>query len=332
MKKLIFLTSILFCYTLIASESSYTPRCALNPCEPGGKYDHWFTGPIFTPNPTTVSPGHPVIEPVLIASCTYGLYDDSWHTHSVSKMLSVGPYVDFQASFSEKVGVELIGFLVTNFRDGANSTHLRDTIFRMGFQVSNDQQDSWIPDFRILFQETFPTGKYDKLNPRKRDIDLTGNGAFETGLHFAFQKLFPLGATHCLSIRGDVGYFFPSLVSVQGLNHYTGLFNVKGKIRPGQVLRGYLTLECSISAQWNVCCETFYQYQQNGHFSGKVKAKDDGSRAHVKVPATAQLLVAPEIEHTITPNVGIIIGSAATVFGKNAPAFYSAFVAVLYLF
>jgi hypothetical protein len=301
-------------------------------CEPGGNYDHWFTGPIFTPNPTTVPPGHPCIEPIFITSYTYGFYDDKWKEHSVANMWSVGPYVDFQCALNDIVGAELIGFLVSNFKGGASSTHLKDTIFRMGFQISNDRPDSWVPDFRVLFQETFPTGKYEKLDPRKKETDLTGQGAFQTGIHLAFQKLFHLTSRHCFSIRGDVGYFFPAPVSVKGLNYYIDQLKVRGKVKPGQVLIGYLAPEFSLTSEWNIGCEIIYQYQRRGHFSGKIESKDIEPGQHVKVPATAQLIIAPELERTITPNLGIIIGSAATLIGKNSLAFSSVFVSVLYLF
>lgn len=321
----------LVCFILASFQLEGNTAYKRTPCEPCGKYDHWFTGPVFTPNPTTVLPHHPVIEPILITSYTYGLYDDHWNEHSVSKMWSTGPYVDFQTSFTETFGIEFIGFMVSNFREDASSTNLKDTIFRAGYQISTDQQDSWVPDFRIIFQEIFPTGKYDKLHPHKKGTDLTGQGAFETGVHLVFQKLFALCSTHCLSIRGDVGYFFSAPVHVKGLNYYTGLNRVNGKVRPGNTFVGFLAFEWSLSPQWNICCETFYQYEGNGHFSGKVK-KIEGMRPKIKVPAVAQLIIVPEIQRTITSKLGIIIGSATTLIGKNAPAFSSVFVSALYLF
>ncbi len=328
----ILLRTFVYCSLLVCSQNiECNPTCK-NPCEPNGEYDHWFTGPIFTPNPTTVQPDHPGIEPVLIFSKTYGLYDNKWKKQSIPKIWSIGPYVDFQAGFTKRFAIELIGSMVSNFSQGASSTHLRDWIFRMGYQISTDKQNSWVPDFRILFQETFPTGKYQKLSVQKKGTDLTGQGAFQTGIHLAFQKLFRLWSTHCLSIRGDVGYLIPARVSVKGLNYYTGIYSVKGNVRPGQIFVAYLTGECSLSSKWNLCCENFYQYQRNGHFLGKIKGKTSIDHPSIKVRAFSQYIIAPEIQHTITPNVGVVIGGASTILGKNAPAFWSGFFAVLYMF
>jgi hypothetical protein len=222
--------------------------------------------------------------------------------------------------------------MTSNFSQGATSTHLRDSIFRLGFQISRDRADSWIPDFRILLQETFPTGKYQKLDPRKKGTDLTGDGSFETGAHFAFQKLFHTGGDHCLSIRGDIGYFFPSRVHVKGINYYTGIFNTNGKVYPGQNIVVFLTGEYSLSSKWNIACETFYKYQRSGRFSGKIKATEATSQPSIKVPAFAQFTIAPEIEHTFTPNFGMIIGGAVTPAGKNAPAYYGVFISAVCVF
>ncbi len=237
MTKLSNLLGIFFCCFLLFYSQKIVCNPTCNPvCQPNDEYEHWFTGPIFTPNPKELPPFHPGLEVVLISSCTYGIYDHKWKLQNIPKIWSIGPYIDFQYSFNEIIGIEYIGSMTSNFSHGATSTHLRDSIFRLGFQISRDRAHSWIPDFRILLQETFPTGKYQKLDPRKKGTDLTGDGSFETGAHFAFQKLFHTGGGHCLSIRGDIGYFFPSNVHVNGFNYYTENLNAHGKSMSGKYI------------------------------------------------------------------------------------------------
>ncbi len=332
MESSIFLKIMLTCFLLTSVQLKANTVCKLNPCEPGGEYDHWFTGPIFTPNPRALPPSHPALETVLISSCTYGIYDNNWKIQNIPQILSVGPYVDFQCSFNEIVGIEYIGSLASNFSQGMISTHLRDSIFRLGFQISRDRPESWIPDFRILLQETFPTGKYEKLNKRKKGTDLTGQGTFQTGIFLAFQKLFHAWETHCFSIRGDIGYFVASNVRIKGVNYYTGIYDADGSVFPGQSLAVFLTGELSLSSKLNIACETFFQYQRRGHFSGKIKDLNSKNQPLIKIRGFAQLTIVPEIEYTITSNLGLIFGSAVTLMGKNAPAFYSALLSALYVF
>lgn len=183
------------------------------------KYKQWFTGPVLTPTPITMDPSHPALEVAIVGSQIYGKYDSEWHLDRIPTIWGVGPFVDFQAAFNKVIGIEFIGSLPTYFSKGASSTHLNDSIFRLGFQVSNDKEGTWVPDFRILLQETFPTGKYQKFNPSKNGTDATGQGSFQTGMHLAFQKLFHISKGHDFRLRWTLGYFFPASVQVKGYSH-----------------------------------------------------------------------------------------------------------------
>ena len=58
--------------------------------------------------------------------------------------------------------------------------------------------------------------------------------------------------------------------------------------------------------------------------------KKNGTK--IVVPSFNQWSILPEIQHTYTENLGIILGGWVTVAGKNSPAFSKAFCAVLFLF
>lgn len=288
-------------------------------------YKQWFAGPLFTPNATTVDPKHPGIEPVIIVSNTYGKYDSSWHLESTPNLLSIIPYVDFQAGINEKIAFEIIALAAKNFCKGTTSTHFKDTILRIGYQIANDIPHSWVPDFRILLQETLPTGKYQKLNPRKYGTDCTGQGAYQTGFHLVAQKLFNADSAHPFRLRGDLGYFFQSTVKIQGQSFYGGDIGTSGIVHPGRYLTIFLFGEYALSRTWALACELNYQQGQEGRFS---KQRGD----EFEVPAFNQIIVFPEIQRTISKNSAIIIGGSMTIAGKNSSAFASALFAFLHIF
>lgn len=288
-------------------------------------YKQWFAGPLFTPNATTVAPGHPAIEPVIIISDTYGRYDSSGHLHHSPNLIGIIPYVDFQISFTEKIGIEVIGLAAKNFCRGSTSTHFKDTIFRAGYQITTDLPNSWVPDFRILFQETFPTGNYKKLNPKKHGTDCTGQGSYQTGVHFAAQKLFFAESAHPFRMRGDFGCFVQSSVHVEGFNYYGGDRETNGIVYPNKYFTAFLFGEYSLSRTWALGCEINYQLSNKGRLSRK-------NGADFAVPAYNQLIVYPEIQHTISSNSALIFGGAFTVSGKNSSAFRSILFAFLHLF
>lgn len=288
-------------------------------------YQQWFTGPILTPTPITMPVGHPGLETAWLVGETYGHYNSHWHVVHTPSIWCTGPYVDFQVGLNKFLGAEYIGALLTNFCRGTHYTHLIDSIFRVGFQISIDQKDKWVPDFRILLQETVPTGKYQKLNPNRHGTDLSGQGSFQTGIHFAFQKLFHPIKDHDLRLRWTFGYFVPASVKVTGLNYLGGSAETKGKVFPGQFFTGYICGEFALSRRWALCVESNYQFGAAGRFSRK-------RGPNIQVPSFSQISIAPELQHTFAANLGILAGAWVTLAGKNSAAFRDYFVSVLYSF
>lgn len=291
----------------------------------GMEYNQWFTGPIITPNPQTVPPDHPGLELVLIGCKHYGFYDAQGNLNKIPSIWGIQPLFDFQVGFNSILGAEIIGSMITNFCHGETSTHLADSIFRLGFQVSTDKKSSWIPDFRILFQETFPTGTYRKLDPQKKGTDSIGQGSFQTGIQFVFQKLFQAQELHPFRLRGSIGYFVPSPVNVKGLNCYGGNSQTKGTVYPSTYFSGFFYGEYALSRRWALACEFNYQQGNKGKFSRK-----KGPR--IRVPSFNQFSILPEIQHTFAENLGVILGGWFTVAGKNSSAFSRVFSAILFLF
>lgn len=288
-------------------------------------YPHWFIGPIFIPNPKTPPPDHPALVVAAGAQDIYGLYDSHWKAHHSSSLWSVGPYLSFQAGFNKKLGIEFIGALSTNFCEGKNSTNVLDSLLRLGYQISLDQKESWIPDFRIFLQEIFPSGKYQKLNPHKNKTDLTGQGSFRTGIYLSSQKVFYLPHEHKLRIRGTLGYFWPSCVSVTGFNYYGGNALTKGKVYPGQYFNVDLSGEYSLSRTWTLAFEGHYIQGLKGSF---VKKRGP----NISRLPYAQVFVTPSIQHTFSSQFGAVLGSSFSIAGKSTTEFAALFLAFVYRF
>ncbi len=310
-----------------------SPLCA-DPISDGLKnppYAPWFTGPLLVPTPVNTDPKHPVLEPALFSTCTYGKYDSNWQFHKGQNVWGISPQLYVEAGFTERTGMYLVIPAVLNFQGGQTSTHFQDTQLLVGYQVSTDVKGSWVPDFRVMIQETFPTGHYQKLNPAKNGIDGTGAGSFQTGPVLAFHKLFYVGA-HEFALYSCFGYLFPSMVHVKGFNTYRGGFGTSGKVRPGQNFFNYISGEYSITQNWVLSFDTYFTLVRKSHFSGKTGFTADGSPNPVVLPFSLQFSIAPEIEYNFSSSSGLIGGLWFTVLGKNSSAFGSAFIAYTHTF
>lgn len=294
-------------------------------------YIPWFTGPLLAPTPINMKPGHPAIEPSLTVFNTYGKYSSEWNLKKQNNIWAISPLVDFQFGITDNLGIETLVSSITNFKNGQTSTHFQDTIVLFGYQLSNDIKNSWIPDCRLFLQETFPSGKYQKLDPKKEGIDSTGQGSYQTGPVVAFRKLFYL-KKNFFSLRWSMGYLFPSSVSVSGVNTYGGGAETKGKVRPGQTLIAFFSGEYSINQKWVIAFDTELLYQQKARFTGKRGFSATGRLARVGLPTSIQISFAPEFEYNFNSRSGLLAGIWCTVAGKNSAAFASGFISYLYVF
>ncbi len=318
-----FISLLLFLPALVFSLEDGFHRAASTKGEP---YTPWFTGPILAPTPVNMRPGHPAIQPTVTIFDTYGSYNSHWKVKKEPKIWAINPLVDFQFGITDYLGIEIDVAFISNFQKGQSSTHFQDSWLFFGYQVSNDIKNSWVPDFRLLIQEIFPTGKYQKLDPKKVAIDSTGQGSYQTGIVLAFQKLlYP--ENHFFALHWSLAYlFFQSKVDVKGLNTYGGSLETKGKARPGQTLIGIISGEYSMNQNWVFAFDLQSSHERKSHFSGKT------GTAPVTLPASTQISISPGLEYNFNANNGLIFGTWFTLAGKNTNAFASLYGSYVHLF
>lgn len=286
-------------------------------------YQQWFTGPLFTPMAITPQKDHPALEVTFGAKSTYAFYNSNWSPKNIPTITSFFNYYDAQLGISSILGLELIGSWAHNISHGANTTVLQDTTVRLGFQVCNEVPGTWIPDFRIILQEIFPTGNYQKLKPHKKLTDLSGLGSFQTGLFLAFQKLIDLSNNHKYQMRFSAGYFIPAPTQVSGINAYGGTPQTAGTVYPGHFISLYCSGEYNLNNRWALAFDSNFRYQFKGKFSGTSPS----------IPQeNVELTLAPEIEHTFSSSTGMLLGAWFSLTGKNTPAFTSIFYSLLFVF
>lgn len=278
-----------------------------------------------------MQPEHPAIEPSITIGSNYGEYNSKWKLQGQSNEWFVNPFIDFQMGFTDRIGLEILSSFIFNTKKGVSSTYMQDSIVLLGFQIASDVKGSWIPDIRLDLQQTFPTGKYQKLDPKKLGTDSTGQGAFQTGPLLIIHKLFYPG-NHFLSLKVSTGYLFPTNVRVQGLNAYGGGTGINGTVRLGRTSTTFFAAEYSIAQQWGCGFDFLVTYQGKSSFSGAKSLGKDCQTLKVGLPSSTQMSLAPYIEYSFKSTMGILWGSWFTLSGRNTTAFLSGFFAFLYVF
>ncbi|MEX0961657.1 MAG: hypothetical protein WDZ28_02230 [Simkaniaceae bacterium] len=315
---------ILFIPALIFSrQRTYGHVSDINP-----PYIPWFTGSLLPPSAVNAKPGHPVIAPYFTLPLSYGEYDEHWHLHKTENTWGLNPFIEYLFGLNNFIGIDLYTSMITNFKNGKSSTHLEDSDVVIGFQLSQDDHHSWRPDIRLGYQQTLPTGNYQKLDPEKKGIDSTGQGSFQRGASLVVQKLF-LVKKQFLLIKWASSYMNAGSVHVEGYNTYGGGQGTYGKVRPGSTTSFFTSMEYSINQRWVFAFDFLYQQQSKSTFHGENGHTKNGIENKVGLPRMTQISIAPEIEYNLTETSGFLFGLWGTIAGRNAAAF-SSFVFAYY--
>jgi hypothetical protein len=170
--------------------------------------DAWWTGPMLTPNATTMPRGHFLIESYL--------YDViSAHANRLGTLT----YVNY--GLMDRVTVGLIpttGFYVANSGPSSSSIELGDLTLQGQYRLAKFHEGGWIPTMSIVLQQTVPTGKYDRLGDRLNDG--LGSGAYTTNFAVYTQTYFWLPNHRILRMRFDTSQALSHDVNVEDVSVY----------------------------------------------------------------------------------------------------------------
>ncbi len=293
-------------------------------------FKQWFLGPLLVPSPINATFRKPALEPSVTASYIYGSYKNNWNIGTSRNPVFSLLYDGYcQYGFPKYFGIDIISNIITNVSKHATYTHFTDTTIRFGYQISEDKKlrGDWTPNSRFMFQQIFPTGRFQKLKTSRNGIDITGQGSFQSGFYLAAEKGFKYHTNHAFNLYAAFGYIIPQNFRVKGANLYGGDHLTNGKIRPGTVFSVFFSGEFELSKRISLAFDSNYQQSLRGSFSGNM----GGNRVEVPQIVTFSL-AAPEIEITFTEASGIVLGPWYTLGGQNSPAFLSFFIAYLVIF
>lgn len=324
MKYLFFAIALLHVSFLNAKPSQQHIPVKLEP-----EYQGWFTGPLLAPTPVNMVPGHPAIEPILVISSTYGNYTHSWNMKHSPTVWSINPSLDFQFALSERWGLEFYPSYIINFSRGKSAAYFQDTNVFLGYQIANQDKNSWLPNIRLDLHQVYPTGKFKNLSADHFGIDATGEGAFQFGPTFIMQKQFTPG-DHYLNLTWSLGYLWPLPTHVKGINAYGGASDTSGKVKPGKTWTAFFSGEYSFTQTWVFACDFFLINQSASSFSGTRGLNQ--TRDSVTLPSSTQISITPSLEYNLSSHLGLLFGSWLSIAGRNADAFASLFFACVYVF
>lgn len=290
----------------------------------------WFTGPLLTPSSHIVPYGSCNIEPYIFATIKKAVYKDNWETRHIPTFISINSQLSCQIGISKNSQFSFTPQFYYRKTQRRSSLHFGDLPTGFDFQLYREKPRAPWPTIKYVIRETFPTGTYQRLEPKNLGTDATGSGSFATTTGFVFGKLYDFGSRHYLNTRLELVYSYFAPVHVRGFNNYGGGYKTAGTVYPGNRFIALLGLEYSITRNWVLALDVQEEIDQKIRFKGQRGFVTPGIKATVGNPPANQISLAPAIEYNFDAANGIIGGAWFTVAGRNSSQFVSWVIAYNY--
>ena len=285
-------------------------------------FNPWYAGPLLTPGAHNAAPGHFVTQGYLYFISTFAKFNNDRNAKSIPNIFTFKPVFVYQMGLFSWLDFTAVLQAVYNSQKGRHSFDVTDTSISFGFPLM--RETPYQPAVRFVVSETFPTGRYQNLSPKKNGLDATGIGSYQTGFSLNISKVVWWILTHPMAFRGSVNYTVPSIVHVSGLNAFGGGHGTRGKVHPGDSISVDVAGEYSFTQSWVIACDLAYTYQRHSTFSGR------RAGAVVGGPSNDQLSLAPEIEYNPSGNLSFLLALWFTLTGRNSSDFASAVLSASY--
>ena len=282
--------------------------------------DAWWTGPMLANSAATLPRGHFLIEPYL--------YDV---TAAHSNSFGSRTYVLYGLADRVTVGIiPIASFNVVSHGPSSSGVGLGDLTLLGQYRLTQFHEGSGIPAIGVMVQETFPTGKYDRLGDHPSNA--FGSGAYTTTLALNSQMYFWMPNGRILRMRFDASEAISSNVNVEDVSVYGTEAGFRGNAKPGSSFLADASWEYSLTRSWVLALDVTYVH--NGHT--RVTGYNILDPTNVQNPPSIRLDsgsseafgFAPAIEYNWKPNLGVLLGTRVIALGRNTPTTITPAVAI----
>lgn len=284
----------------------------------------WWTGPLLAPTAATLPQGHWLVEPYVYDAMTYGRFDWNGALRSTGAAHDVGSQSYIEYGLVDRLTLGLIprlGLHESSAGQDSSDFTVGDTTLQGTFGLTQFQQGSWIPSTSLVIGETFPTGKYDRLSGQSDGA--LGSGAYSTTVSLYSQTYFWMPNGRILRTRLDLSYQVSRWAQVHGTSVYGTYAGFDGRAHPGPSFVGDLAFEYSITQQWVLATDFWWEHDGNTRVAGGYAPTVTSAPSPYLLQDSGSddlLYLAPAIEYNWSARMGVLAGARVAALGRNASA------------
>ncbi|MGH8319202.1 MAG: transporter [Steroidobacteraceae bacterium] len=310
------------------SESGAAPQEAMDQA--------WWTGPLLAANAATLPQGHWLLEPYVFDLMTYGQFDSNGTLRSTGAAHTIGSqgYIEYGVVDRFTLGlIPRLGFHESSAEQESSGFTVGDITLQGAYGLTQFRPGSWIPSTSLVIGETFPTGKYDRLDGQTDGA--LGSGAYSTTLSLYSQTYFWMPSGRILRTRLDLSYEVSRWASVHGMSVYGTFGGFTGRAHPGQSFVTDLAFEYSVTQNWVLASDIWWEHDGNTRLVGDYVPSLTSALPSYLVENSGSddlLYLAPAIEYNWSARVGVIAGVRIAALGRNTAATVTPVAAVNMVF
>jgi len=266
--------------------------------------DAWWTGPLLANSPSTLPRGHFLVEPYLydvMGANAHGIGSRAYIEYGLFDRLTVGV-------------IPILDYNIVSGSPSSSGIRFGDLTPLAQYRLTRFNEHSWVPATAIMVQETFPTGRFDRLGDRLNNG--TGSGAYATMIALNSQKYFWLPNGRILRMRFDVSETLSRSVNVKDTSVYGTSNGFRGHADPASSLFVDAAWEYSKTRNWVLALDIIYHNSGNTTVSGH-NISDPNAQVRSDSGSSAGFGFAPAVEYNWTANLGVIFGVRMIAHGRN---------------
>lgn len=279
---------------------------------------------MLAPNAATLPQGHWLLEPYVYDLMPYGHFDRSRTLRSTGAGHDIGSqsYIEYGLLDRFTLGlIPRIGLHESSAGQDSSGFTVGDTTLQGAFGLTQFHAGSWIPATSLVLGETFPTGKYDRLDG-KTDGAL-GSGAYSTTVSLYSQTYLWMPNGRILRARLDVSDQISEWASVHDVSVYGTSSGFNGRAHPGQSFVADLAFEYSMTREWVLAMDIDWEHDGNTRVEGGYDPTITSRLPAYQVQDSGSdelLYLAPAVEYNWSPRMGVIAGARVAAAGRNVSA------------
>ncbi|MBS3904353.1 MAG: hypothetical protein KGZ39_03400 [Simkania sp.] len=294
-------------------------------------FNPWYAGPLLTGGAHMMPPGSANIQPYVFVTDTYAAWNADRKSVSAPNTVNLNPSINgFQFGITSWLDMLVVAQGDVNWQGGKHAGGIGDSVLGIGFPILTE--GLYQPAIKVVFNETFPSGRYEKLQSKLNGIDSTGAGSYQSQFGLRISKLVFWSYKHPMNLRASYSYTIPSDVHVRGFNTYGGGYGTNGTVHPGNTQQANAAFEYSFTQRWVFACDAVYVWANKTTFTGNPGTTSTGAVASVGSGSNDQLSFCPAIEFNPNANLNFLGGVWFDVYGRNTSKFVSGIISVAYTF